>query len=62
MSESQPTPRNGSTPSALGKARIIHAAPSVPPGFYGRVSYDFQNGHLVLATVEEKIKPAAGET
>ena len=59
MTESQPTTRNGSTPSELGKTKIVHAAPAVPPGFYGRVSYDFQNGHLVLATVEEKIKPVA---
>ena len=61
MSEPQPTTKTGSAPAAVGKAKIIHSAPAVPPGVYGRVTYDFQNGRLVLATIEEKIKPGTSE-
>lgn len=38
---------------------VLPFAPPMPPGFYGSVRFDFQDGKLVAAAVEEKLKPTA---
>lgn len=44
-------------PVVVGHRHVLPFAPPMPPDFYGSVSYQFQAGRLVTATVEEKLKP-----
>jgi hypothetical protein len=45
-------------PVVVGHRYVLPYAPPMPDGFYGSVTYQFQGGRVVLAVVEEKIRPS----
>ena len=41
----------------VGRRDVLKAAPPMPTGFHGTVTYRFRDGRLVCAEVEETILP-----
>ena len=38
-------------------ADLLRFAPTMPPGFFGRVTFAYQSGRLVSAEIAETLKP-----
>lgn len=36
---------------------VVAQAPKMPPTFFGKVQFTYRAGEMVLATVEEQLKP-----
>jgi hypothetical protein len=38
-------------------AWVLASKPTPPSGFWGRIIYEVQNGKVVLATIEQSVRP-----